>query len=328
MSRGEEDEMPESGEWFSPRTRPEMLTSDDPPVPVDKPELVQILPGPAGAVGRATAPVRRLVEFVPAIGRRIVRVDDEPSRWQLVGMWATGSAIVAATGLAVATVLGGAPPALTQPFERLSVLPGLSSPDEHDQTVTSADKASGDSHRAPARDRTSVVDSRARGSFSTGRDTAAYPSYPEDLVPGRPLSRTSGSGTVVSGGHSAGSGPGVTVPAPPAGGGGGGGAATPPATSPTTPPASEPTQEPTDPGTPPTEDPTPPPADPTEDPTVPATPPDDPPPPDTPPDDPPTDEPAQPPADPPVADAPADPAPPTETAPTATSDPTPPPTTP
>ena len=110
--------MPESGEWFSPRTRPEMLTSDDPPIPGDKPELVRILPGPATTVGRATAPLRRLVGVVPAIGRRIVRVDaDQPSRWQLVGMWTSGSAIVAATGLAVATVLGGAPSALTQPFQ-------------------------------------------------------------------------------------------------------------------------------------------------------------------------------------------------------------------
>ena len=86
--------MPESGEWFSPRTRPEMLTSDDPPIAGDKPELVRILPGPATTVGRATAPLRRVVGLVPAIGRRIVRVDDEPSRWQLVGMWTSGSAIV------------------------------------------------------------------------------------------------------------------------------------------------------------------------------------------------------------------------------------------
>jgi len=117
--------MPESGEWFSPRTRPEMLTSDDPPVPGDKPELVRILPGPATPVGRATVPLRRLVGVVPAIGRRIVRVDaDQPSRWQLVGMWTSGSAIVAATALAVATVVGGAPSVLTQPFEQLAGLPG------------------------------------------------------------------------------------------------------------------------------------------------------------------------------------------------------------
>jgi hypothetical protein len=118
--------MRESGEWFSPRSSPETLTSDDPPVPNDKPELVRILPGPATAAGRPAAPLRRLVALVPALGRRLVRVDDEPTRWQLVGLWATGSAIVAGTGLAVATILGGAPPALTQPFERLSVLPGIS----------------------------------------------------------------------------------------------------------------------------------------------------------------------------------------------------------
>ena len=51
--------MPESGEWFSPRTRPEMLTSDDPPIAADKPELIRILPGPATPVGRATAPLRQ-----------------------------------------------------------------------------------------------------------------------------------------------------------------------------------------------------------------------------------------------------------------------------
>ena len=134
--------MPESGEWFSPRTRPEMLTSDDPPIPGDKPELVRILPGPATTVGRATAPLRRLVGVVPAIGRRIVRVDaDQPSRWQVVGMWTSGSAIVAATGLAVATVLGGAPSALTQPFHQLTGLPGIGNEHSQSDAVSSTDKA-------------------------------------------------------------------------------------------------------------------------------------------------------------------------------------------
>src|SRR5215213_651520 len=108
--------MPETGEWFSPQTRPEMLTSDDPLVhdKYDPPlEHIEILPGPATLVARVVEPLRRMVALVPELGRRIVRVDDEPSRWQLAGMWATGSAIVAGTGLAVAAVLGGAPPALT-----------------------------------------------------------------------------------------------------------------------------------------------------------------------------------------------------------------------
>src|SRR3954447_14215613 len=117
--------MPESGEGLSPPTTPHTLPSADPPPPSAQPAPVRILPGPATAVGRATAPLRRLVEVVPAIGRRIVRVDDQPSRWQLIGMWSTGSAIVAATGLAVAAVLGSGPPALTQPFQRLAVLPGI-----------------------------------------------------------------------------------------------------------------------------------------------------------------------------------------------------------
>src|SRR4051812_12179765 len=118
--------MPESGEWFSPRTRPEMLTNDDPPVSGETTQdRLKILPGPGTLAGRLVAPARRAGAFLPALGRRLVRVDDEPSRWQLAGMWTAGSAIVAGTGLAVAAVLGAAPPALTQQFDRLSVLPGL-----------------------------------------------------------------------------------------------------------------------------------------------------------------------------------------------------------
>ena len=134
--------MPKSAEGFSPRTRPEMLASDDPPIPGDKPELVRILPGPATTVGRATAPLRRLAGVVPAIGRRMVRVDaDQPSRWQVAGMWTSGSAIVAATGLAVATVLGGAPSALTQPFHQLTGLPGIGNEHSQSDAVSSTDKA-------------------------------------------------------------------------------------------------------------------------------------------------------------------------------------------
>src|SRR4051812_20782481 len=118
--------MPQSGEWFSPRTRPEMLTNEDPPVSGETThDRLEILPGPATLRARIVAPARWAAAFVPALGRRLVRVDDEPSRWQLAGMWTAGSAIVAGTGLAVAAVLGGAPPALTQQFDRLSVLPGL-----------------------------------------------------------------------------------------------------------------------------------------------------------------------------------------------------------
>jgi hypothetical protein len=301
--------MRESGEWFSPRSAPETLTSDDPPVPTDKPELVRILPGPATAAGRAAAPLRRLAALVPALGRRLVRVDDEPTRWQLVGMWATGSAIVAGTGLAVATVLGGAPPALTQPFERLSVLPGIS--DSHsDQTVTSADKASTDGHSAPDRQR--AVDSRPGGSSSDGYSgssgsvdsVGSYPAapYPEDLVPGRPIVRTTGTAGSSSTGSSSGAVPPATgVPAPPVGGA----TTTPPATEPP-PPVTDPTAEP--PATPTVE---PLPTDPA--PTDPA-PTDDPTPPDTTPVDPPVQSPTyQPdssPADPPVAETPpADPTP-------------------
>jgi hypothetical protein len=270
--------MPESGEWFSPRTRPEMLTSDDPPIQTEKPELVQILPGPATAVGRATAPLRRLVEFVPSIGRRIVRVDDEPSRWQLIGMWTTGSAIVAATGLAVAAVLGGAPPALTQPFERLAVLPGIvgpqSPPDE--ASPTSSDGKPAARHEASGTSRHSSGSSSGYSGYgysggSSGGSSATVV-YPEDLVPGRAAvpgvssaGAPSASGsTGTSAGAPTGGQTGGTQAPPPTGGG-----TTAPAPDPTTappadpPPVTDPTEEPTDPGTAPT-DPTPPTEEPTD----------------------------------------------------------------
>ena len=160
--------MPESGEWFSPQTRPEMLTSDDPPVrdKYNAPlEHVEILPRPATLVGRVVSAWRRVAEFIPSLGRRIVRVDDEPSRWQLAGMWTSGSAIVAGTGLAVAAVLGGAPPALTQQFDRLSVLPGLnedssgSEPAPDKAAVSSRDSSSRSASgpgSGPVRDRASA----------------------------------------------------------------------------------------------------------------------------------------------------------------------------
>ena len=176
--------MPESGEWFSPRTRPEMLTSDDPPVPGDKPELVRILAGPATPVGRATAPLRRLVGVVPAIGRRIVRVDaDQPSGWQLVGMWTSGSAIVAATALAVATVVGGAPSVLTQPFEQLAGLPGIGNEHSSPDSVSSSDKAAADTKHGDAARGSSGGSQSTAGGDSGG--SAGSVSYPEDLVPGR-----------------------------------------------------------------------------------------------------------------------------------------------
>jgi hypothetical protein len=300
--------MPESGEWFSPRTRPEMLTSDDPPIQDDKRAPVRILPGPATPVGRATAPLRRLVAVVPGIGRRIVRVDDEPSRWQLVGMWTTGSAIVAATGLAVAAVLGGAPPALTQPFERLSVLPGIVGERSEPDSVTSADKADG----GPADPAGPSSDGRERlsdgasqsytGGYSGGSGSVTYP---EDLLPGRPIVRSSGG----TSGSSAGGPSSPGRPAPPATGGTGSAAPSDPTTAPPDdppPPVTDPTESPTDPAPP--DDPAPP----TEDPTDPA-PPDDPQPPadptpESPPDTPPADPPAaDPPADPGAADPPADP---------------------
>src|SRR6185437_13916085 len=178
--------MPDPGEWFSPRTRPEMLTSDDPPVPGDKPELVRILAGPATPVGRATAPLRRLVGVVPAIGRRLVRVDaDQPSRWQVVGMWTSGSAIVAATALAVAGVLGGAPAGLTQPFEHLTGLPGIGNEQPQPGAGSSSEKAStADAKRSAGPGRSSSGGSSATGGYSGG--SAATVVYPVDLVPGRP----------------------------------------------------------------------------------------------------------------------------------------------
>ena len=331
--------MPDSGEWFS-RTKPEMLTSDDPPIQ-EKPELVQILPGPATAVGPATASLRRLVYSVPSIGRRIVRVNDEPSRWQLVGMWTSGSAIVAATGLAIAAVLGGAPPALTQPFERLAVLPGIVGPKSDEAPPSSSDAKPATRHQASDSSGSSSGSSSYgySGGSSGGSSSSSAVYYPEDLVPGRPaVPGVASAGAPLPGGHTS---AGTTTsgrtggnPAPPAGGG-----TTAPAPGPTTapPPVTDPTEGPTDPGTPPT-DPSPPtegptdPAPPTEEPTDP-TPPVDPPPvdpppvdptpadptaespPDTPPNDPPADDPS--PAD-PTQDQPVDPPAPTPDTPPAT----------
>ena len=295
--------MPESGEWFSARTRPEMLTSDDPPIPTDKPELVRILPGPATAVGRATAPLRRLVGFVPSIGGRIVRVDDEPSRWQLIGMWTTGSAIVAASGLAVAAVLGGAPPALTQPFERLAVLPGIvGAPSQSDAvSPTSSGGKAAARHDVSGTSRHSSGSSGYSGySGGSSGGSSATVVYPEDLVPGRAaVPGVSSAGASSSGGASAGTSAGAPGggqtggnPAPPPAGG-----TTAPAPDPTTapPPVTDPTEVPTDPGTP-TVDPSPPVQDPT-DPPVDPSPAD--PTPESSPDSPPAEPPA---ADPPVAD--------------------------
>lgn len=281
--------MPESGEWFSPRTRPEMLTSDDPPIPGDKPELVRILPGPATTVGRATAPLRRLVGVVPAIGRRIVRVDaDQPSRWQVVGMWTSGSAIVAATGLAVATVLGGAPSALTQPFHQLTGLPGIGNEHSQSDAVSSTDKAAAvDAKRATGPGRGSSGGSpSATGGYSGG--SAASVVYPDDLVPGRAAVPGVPSAGAPSGGTPAAGAPSTGTPVTPPAGGGGTTVPAPPTSDPTTAPTTDPpvvtdpTQEPTDPGTP-TEDPTDPPptvdptpVDPTPE-TTPAAPPDQPP---------------------------------------------------
>jgi hypothetical protein len=257
--------MPESGEWFSPRSGPEMLTSDDPPIPGDKPELVRVLPGPASAVGRATAPLRQLIGTVPAIGQRIVRVaDDHPSRWQLVGIWTSGSAIVAATGLAVATVLGGAPSALTQPFEKLTGLPGIGNEHSESDAVSSADKAPvADSKRVAGPARTSAGSQSATGYTVGGYSGGSSVVYPEDLVPGRaavpgvPSAGAPSGGTVVSTSRDP-----VAAPV------GGGGTTAPATTDPTTaPPAVPPVTDPTDPGTTPTEDPT---TAPTEDPTDPA----------------------------------------------------------
>jgi hypothetical protein len=319
MRCGEEDQMPESGEWFSPRTRPEMLTSDDPPVPADKPELVRILPGAATTVGRAAAPLRNLVGLVPAIGRRIVRVDaDQPSRWQLAGMWASGSAIVAATALAVATVVGGAPAVLTQPFEQLKGLPGIGNERSEPDAVSSADKAAGSDAKP---------DGSARGSDGGSQSTADGYSggsagsvvYPEDLVPGRAAvagvssagSSSGGSSGSSSGSSSGGSSTGSpTTP-------GGGGTTSPPASQPTSAPTTQPptTQPPT---TDPTTDPTTPtdPGTPTEDPT------------DSPTTDPPTAEPTPDPTAPPPDQPPADDPPVEQSTVTPTPDPTSPPATP
>ena len=212
--------MPESGEWFSPRTRPEMLTSDDPPVPGDKPELVRILPGPATPVGRATAPLRRLVGVVPAIGRRIVRVDaDQPSRWQMVGMWTSGSAIVAATALAVATVVGGAPSVLTQPFEQLAGLPGIGNEHSQPDSVTSAEKASAADAKHGGGDASRGSDGGSQsttGGYSGG-ESAGSVVYPEDLIPGRaavPGLSSAGSSSGTSGGTAVESATGVVVVVP------------------------------------------------------------------------------------------------------------------
>jgi hypothetical protein len=290
--------MRESGEWFSPRTRPEMLTSDDPPIPGDKPELVRILPGPATVVGRATAPLRRLIRIlpgpatvvgrataplrrligiVPAIGRCIVRVaEDDPSRWQRVAMWTSGSAILAATGLAVATVLGGAPAALRQPFEQLTGLPGIGNEQSQPDAVPPAGKAATDSKRAAVPARVPGGSQSASG-YTAGRSSVVYP---DDLVPGRPVVPGASSAAASSGGAPA-AGSAGNPASPPAAGGGTTAPAPPttdPTAAPTVPPVTDPTGQPTDPGTTPTPDPTTPPTEnptdpaPTPDPTVQPTP--------------------------------------------------------
>jgi hypothetical protein len=268
-----------------------MLTSDDPPIQNDKAARVRIRPGPATPVGRATAPLRRAIGFVPALGRRLIRVGDDPSRLQLIGMWTTGSAIVAGTGLAVAAVLGGAPPALTQPFERLAVLPGIvDGPSHQDDTVSSADKAAPDG-QAGDRGRISAVSGSNGSSYSGPSAGSRTVVYPEDLIPGRSIVPQAPSG-----------GGGTGQPAPPAGGGTG--STTAPAPGDPTPPPTQDPAPPVDP-VPPTDNPTDPAVDPapTDNPTDPA--PTDPPPTepastDTPPAQPPTTDPPA--ADPPAAD--------------------------
>ncbi|HEV7654029.1 MAG TPA: hypothetical protein VGP36_04715 [Mycobacteriales bacterium] len=315
--------MPESGEWFSPRTRPEMLTSDDPPVQDEKLDRLEILPGPATALGRVLAPFQHGLAFVPAIGRRIVRVDDEPSRWQLAGMWTTGTAIVAGAGLAVAAALGGAPAGITQQIDRLAVLPGLAGPQSADSDqapAPAADKAKGD----PATVRTNARTSS--GSLSGSSRTSSYSGSGYSLVPGVPGGADLPDEVVVAaGGAPVAGAPRPGNPAPPAGGTTTTANPAPPATQNPAPPV-----ETTDPAPPvETTDPAPPvdttdPAPPVEttDPAPPVDTTDPAPPPDNPPTaDPPQEDPTQ--ADPapdPPADPPADGA--------GTTDPAPAPTTP
>jgi hypothetical protein len=272
-----------------------MLTSDDPPIPNEKHDRLETRPGPAVLIRRVIAPVRHAVAFVPTLGRRIIRVDDEPSRWQLAGIWTSGSAIVAGTGLTVAAVIGGAPPALTQQLDRLSVLPGLSGGHSDAAPAMSADNAKRDTARTSSggtkRDRTSAEDSGSSsyGGYSGVPGVPAGASFPDDVVlPGLPAARDGAPrpGTSHTGPPAGGSG--STAPAP-------GDSSSAPTDDP--PPVVDPTET-----APPVVDPTetaPPVVDPTE--TAP-----DPTPTDTPPADPPAD---PPPADPPQGDPVADPAP-------------------
>lgn len=309
--------MPESGEWFSPRTRPEMLSSDDPPERPEKP--AQILPGPGSLVrrtlrpayraavglGRAVPALGRAAAVVPAIGRRLGI--DHPNSRQRAGIWATGTAVVAATGLAVAAALGGAPAVVSQQFDRLSVLPGLgdASQDAEGSGVPVDDVTGEPATRADGRV-AGPADARSGSSSTTGGSATSYGYSLPGVPAGAPLpAGVTGATTVPTAG-----GPGVpAMPAPvrttrPAPGvttapGGGTTTAPPPVdptADPTVPPVDPTTDPPVEPTTPPVEPTTPPPPEDT-------TPPDSPPTVDPPADDPPADEPV---ADPPADDPPAE----------------------
>jgi len=166
--------MPESHEWFPARTRPEMLSSDDPPVRPEKP--AEILPGPGSPARRAVRPLYRsfvrLGEAVPPLGRAAAVVPalrrrmglEEPTGKQLVGVWATGAAGAAAVGLVVASVVVGAPAAVTQQFDRLAGLPGIGN-EQPAQDKRSTDDTSG---AAVPGDRAAAPPGTATGGSATG----------------------------------------------------------------------------------------------------------------------------------------------------------------
>lgn len=308
--------MPESGEWFSPRTRPEMLSSDDPPERPEKP--AQILPGPGSLVrrtlrpayrtavglGRAVPALGRAAAVVPAVGRRLGI--DYPNSRQRAGIWATGAAVLTATGLAVAAAVGGAPTVVSQQFDRLSVLPGLgdASDDAEGAGVPVDDVTGQPASRANGRV-AGPADARSGSSSTTGRSTTSYGYSLPGVPAGAPLPADVTGATTA---EPPAVGPGVpAVPAPvrttrPAPGvttAPGGGTTTAPPADPTV----DPTVPPVEPTTVPPVEPTTPPVEPT---TPPTTPPTEPPPPEntTPPDSPPT---VDPPADdPPVVEPPAE----------------------
>jgi hypothetical protein len=146
---------PDPGSLFTPRPQGDPAEADDP-----------------ATTGRAW--------------RGILPATDNPTGWRLVGVWALGSLVVAATGLTVAVLLGSGPPGVAQGIERVVVFP-LGGGRHANDPAPPAAPVPGEAGPT-ARIGAGVPDrlpSTGQPTDPTDSADPAYPGYP--LAPGVPL---------------------------------------------------------------------------------------------------------------------------------------------